>query len=84
MFLVSFLTYGLDAVYRVALQALSHSDISNLQKIPLNVIFMSNVGLQIYILTIHFCRGSTRQKLSFFFQMSAPNCLCVIVAMTIV
>ena len=86
MFLVSFLTYGLDAVYRVGLQALeiSHSDVSNLQKIPLNVIFLSNVGLQIYILTIHFCRGSRRQKLAFFFQMSSPNCLCVIVAMTIV
>ena len=56
MILVSFLTYGLDAVYRVAFQALgiSHSDISNLQKIPLNVIFLSNIGLQIYILTIHF------------------------------
>ena len=85
MILVSFLTYGLDAVYRVALQALgiSHSDISNLQKIPLNVIFLSNIGLQIYILTIHFCRGSTRQKLTFFFQVATPNCLCIIVVMTI-
>ena len=85
MILVSFLTYGLDAVYRVALQALgiSHSDISNLLKIPLNVIFLSNIGLQIYILTIHFCRGSTRQKLTFFFQMATPTCLCLIVVMII-
>ena len=85
MILLSFLTYGLDAVYRVALQALgiSHSDISNLQKIPLNVIFLSNIGLQIYILTIHFCRGSTRQKLTFFFQVATPNCLCLIVVIII-
>ena len=85
MFQLSFLTYGLAVVYRVALQALgiSHSDISNLQKIPSNVIFLSNIGLQIYVLTIHFCRGSRRQKLTFFFQMSTPNCLCLIVVMTI-
>ena len=85
MFLVSFLTYGLDTVYRVGLQALgrSHSDISNLQKIPLNIIFLSNIGLQIYVLTIHFYRSSRRQKLNFFFQMSTPTCLCLIVAMII-
>ena len=85
IFLVSFLTYGLDAVYRVSLQALgiSHSHISTLQNIPLNIIFLSNIGLQIYVLTIHFCRGSRRQKLTFFFQMSTPNCLCLFVVMTI-
>ena len=42
LILVCFLSYFLDSLYRVALQALgiSHSKISYLQKIPLNAVFL--------------------------------------------
>ncbi|XP_068719430.1 uncharacterized protein [Montipora capricornis] len=71
-------TYALDTSYRVALQALgiSHSNISRLQKIPLNGIFLSNQLLQIYLLANHFCTRSLRQKLIFVIRMVTPGCLC--------
>ena len=85
LFLVSFLMFCLDTLYRVALQALgiSHSFLSNIQKIPLNVLFVSSIALQIYILTIHFCTGSKRRKLAFFCQMFTPMCLCFFISIII-
>ena len=76
LFLVCFLVYCLDALYRVALQALgiSHSNISNSQKIPLNAFFLINACLQVCVITNHFCTRSRRQKLVFFFQMVVPGC----------
>ena len=76
LFLVCFLTYSLDTLYRVALQALgiSHSNISYLQKIPLNAFFLINSFLQVYVVTNHFCTRSRRQKLTLFFQMVVPGC----------
>ena len=76
------LMFCLDTLYIVALQALgiSHSYLTNIQKIPLNVLFASSIALQIYILTIHFCTGSTNRKLAFFSQMFTPICLCYILA----
>ena len=86
LFLVCFLTYCLDALYRVALQALgiSHSNISNLQKIPLNAFFLSNGCLQVYLVANHFCTRSRRQKLTLFFQMLVPNGFCVFVSFFVV
>ena len=76
LFLVCFLTYCLDALYRVALQALgiSHSNISYLQKIPLNAFFLINGFLQVYVVTNHFCTRSRRQKLTLFLQMVVLGC----------
>ena len=78
LFLVSLLMFCLDTLYRVAFQALgiSHSYLSNIQKILLNLLFVSSIALQIYIFTIHFCTGSTNRKLAFFSQMFTPICLC--------
>ena len=85
LFLVSFLMFCLDSVYTVALQALgiSHSYPSNIQKIPPNVLFGFSIALQIYILTVHFCTGSTKRKLAFFTQMFTPICLCHFLAIII-
>ena len=85
LFLVSLLMFCLDTLYRVALQALgiSHSYLTNIQKIPLNVLFVSSTALQIYILTIHFCRGCTKRKLAFFYQMFTPICLCYFLAIIV-
>ena len=77
LLLVCFVTYTLDAIYRAVLQAtgISHSNISNVQKIPLNTMFLINQCLQIYLLTNHFC-SRLRQKLTLFFQMIVPGCFC--------
>ena len=85
LFLASFLMFCLDSPYMVALQALgiSHSYPSNIQKIPLNVLFAFSIALQIYILTIQFCTGSTNRKLAFFSQMFTPICLCYFLAIII-
>ena len=68
LFLVCFLGYFLDVLYRVALQVfgISHSKISLLQNIPLNVIFFLSLCGQIYLLTSHFrMRRSKRQQATF-------------------
>ena len=76
LILVCSLSYLLDSLYRVALQALgiSHSKISYLQKIPLNALFLINQCLQVYFVTNHFCMQLRTQKFTFFFQMIVPGC----------
>ena len=76
LILVCTISYFLDSLYRVALQALeiSHSNISYLQKIPLNALFLSNQCLQVYTVTNHFCTQSRRQKLTFSSQLIVPGC----------
>ena len=72
LLLVICLAYFLDTVYRVTLQALkiSHSNLSTLQKIPLNAIFSIGVCWQVYLLTNHFrARRTTRQQVTLFLQM---------------
>ena len=56
LILVACLAYFLDTTYRVVLQALeiSHSKLSTMQKLPLNVLFFMSVCGQAYLLTSHF------------------------------
>ncbi|XP_078348985.1 uncharacterized protein LOC144633931 isoform X1 [Oculina patagonica] len=85
MILVCFLAYCLDSLYRFALQVLgiSHSKISTLQKIPLNVLFFISVCCQVYFITNHFrMRRTRRQQGTFFLQMILPACSHLIVAFT--
>ena len=84
--LACFITYFLDTLYRVALQALeiSHSHISRLQKIPLNTLFLTSVCLQVYLVTNHFITRSGRKKLTLFFQLMIPGCVCFFVSMIVV
>ena len=88
LILVSCLTYCLDTLYRVALQALgiSNSKISTLQKISLNIIFLISICWQVYLLTSHFGMRarSTKQKLAFFFHMTIPNCFCFLLAVIMI
>ena len=81
LFLVCFLLYCLDALYRVALQALgkSHSKPSRKQQIPLSGLFLLTVCLQLCVVTNHFGRQSRRHKLALFFQIMVPGCLPLIV-----
>ena len=87
LFLVCCFVYCLDSLYRVALQALgiSHSKISTLQKIPLNVLFLISVLWQTYLLMNHFLMRRTRkQQVTFFLQMILPGSLYLFVGYTAV
>ena len=79
LLMICFLTYSLDTIYRVALQALgiSHSRLSNVQKLPLRACILTNQCLQTYVLTNYFCTSS-RQKLTMFVQMVVPSFLCLL------
>ena len=74
LFLVASLLFSLDALYRVALQlrGISHSKLSVLKKIPLNVLFLSSICWQIYLLTNAF--RSLSKRLNLFFKMLMPSC----------
>ena len=87
LFLVCCFVYCLDSLYRVALQALgiSHSKLSTLQKIPLNVFFLIGVFWQTYLLMNHFLMRRTRkQQVTFFLQMILPGSLYLFVGFTAV
>ncbi|KAL9956469.1 hypothetical protein ACROYT_G037948 [Oculina patagonica] len=72
-----------DSLYRFALQVLgiSHSKISTLQKIPLNVLFFISVCWQVYIIMNHLrMRRTRKQQVTFFLQMILPGCSSCILA----
>ncbi|XP_078347214.1 uncharacterized protein LOC144632437 [Oculina patagonica] len=74
LLLVCCAMYCLDAIYRVALQALgiSYSKFTPSQKIPLNVLFATSVCFQAYLLTNH-CRLPTRRRrATLFLQLTVP------------
>jgi len=82
LLLVCCLIYCLDSLYRFALQALgiSHSQVSSLQKIPVNILFLLSVCWQVYLLTNHLCIRLRRRRVTLFFQMIIPGCFCFIFA----
>ena len=83
--LVTCLAYFLDTCYRVTLQALgiSHSKLSTLQKIPLNILFAMSICWQAYLLTNHFLMGRTRrQKVTLFLQITVPLCSITIICIS--
>ena len=87
LILVACLAYFLDTTYRVVLQALgiSHSKLSTLQKLPLNVLFFMSVCGQAYLLTSHFrLLRIRRQKIALGLQMTVPFCSIIIVAIVVV
>ena len=77
LFLIFCIFFCLDAVYRTLFQYLgfSQSKLSKLQKIPLNVLFITSVCWQAYLITKHFCGHiwSRKQKLILFFQLTVPG-----------
>ena len=74
LFLVCCLVYCTDILYRVALQALgiSYSKLTNLQTIPLNLLFAINICFQACILTKHFRQSTTRRRVTLFLQFIVP------------
>ena len=82
LILVACLAYFLDTTYRLVLQALgiSHSKLSTLQKIPLNVLFFLGVCWQACLLTKHFHhqRRTRRDQMALFLQITVP-CVSIII-----
>ena len=86
LILVVCLAYGLDASYRMLLQALgvSHSKLSTVQKIPLFAFSISSLCRQFYLVTKHvFERRSRRQQVLFFFKMIIPVFSVTIIAIPV-
>ena len=76
----------LDALYRVFLQALgiSHSKLSTIQKLPLHFLIFVIISWQIHLVTNHFLsRQSTRQRITFFFQVEIVLVSIVILAIPV-
>ena len=76
----------LDALYRVSLQALgiSHSKLSTIQKLPLYFLSFLSFSWQIHLVTNHFLsRQSTRQRITFFFQVAVVLVSIVILAIPV-
>ena len=86
LILVCCFGYSLDVLYRVILQALgiSHSKLTTLQKIPLNVFIVVSICCQLYLLTKHLCkRLSKKRQVAFFFKMTVPAFSIVILAIPV-
>jgi len=88
LILVACLAYLLDTIYRVVLQAkgISHSKLSTVQKLPLNILFFLSVFCGACLLTNHFrpLRTSCKEKLALFLKMTVPFCSIIIVAVAVV
>ena len=87
LFLIFCIFFCLDAVYRTLFQYLgfSQSKLSKLQKIPLNVLFITSVCWQAYVITKHFCGHiwSRKQKLTLFFQLTVPGAFSFLLSILI-
>ena len=88
LILVACLAYFLDTTYRVVLQALgiSHSMLSTMQKLPLNILFSLSVFCEAYLLMDHFrgLRPSGKQQLTLLLQMTVPFGSIIILADAVV
>ena len=74
LILVAFVLFSVDTVYRVVLQVfgISNSQLSVFQKIPLNIISLSSICWQVYLLKNHFWKLSSRATL--FIKLTTPYC----------
>ena len=74
LILVAFVFFCMDTVYRVVLQVfgISHSKLSVIQKIPLNILYLISGCCQVYLLTNHFRNLSSRATL--FIKLTTSSC----------
>ena len=85
LFLVCCVTYCLDSLYRLGLQVLniSHSNLSSVQKIPINILFVTNDCVQAYLLTKHFRPTTKKGQLILFLQLIVPAYFCLFLAIPV-
>ena len=80
--LVPFFLFCLDALYRLVFQIfqISHSELSKLQTIPLNAIFLINAIWQIYLVVNHFRALSNGRWVHLFLKMILPSFFSIVIA----
>ena len=85
MFLISFVFYVLDCLYRVALQGfgISQSELTHLQRIPANAIFLSSIFVQTWILARRFCTRTAKKKLKTMLLIIIPCVSAIVVAILV-
>ena len=85
LFLVCCVTYCLDSLYRLGLQVLniSHSNLSSVQKIPINILLVTNDCVQAYLLTKHFRPTTKKGQLILFLQLIVPAYFCLFLAIPV-
>ena len=82
MFLVSLPFFCLDAGYRVAIEAfgISYSNLTSTQRLPANVLFLSCVFLQAFLISRHLGDGPRKKIIKLFFLFTIPCVLTYVVA----
>ena len=85
LILVSAVFYILDAAYRIVLQALgiSRSELTPLQTVPANVLFLFSFGVQSWVLARRFSRAVGARKLTTFLWMIGSSAFPFIVAILV-
>ena len=85
LILVCVVMYSLDTLYRVILQVLriSYSNLSSVQKIPLNALFVTNFCIQAYLITNHFRLPTRRRQVTLFLQLIVPGYFCLFLALPV-
>ena len=85
LFLVSSVFYVLDAAYRIALQALGifQTELTPLQTVPANVLFLFSFGVQSWVLARRFSRAVGARKLTTFLWMIGSSAFPFIVAILV-
>ena len=85
IFLISFVFYILDSLYRIALQGfgISHSELTRLQRIPGNAIFLLNVFIQAWILGRRFSTGAGTKKFKTMLLIVVPCVSAIVVAILV-
>ena len=82
IFLISFVFYVVDSLYRVAFQGfgISHSELTHVQRIPGNACLLLSVFVQIWVLASHFCAGPGTKKFKTMLLMIVPCVSTIVVA----
>lgn len=85
IFLISFVFYILDSLYRVALQGfgISHSELTRRQRIPGNVLFLLSNFVQSLVLARRFCTGARTSKFKTMSLIIVPYVSCIVVAILV-
>ncbi|XP_078357135.1 uncharacterized protein LOC144642003 [Oculina patagonica] len=85
LFLISFVFYVLDSLYRIALQGfgISHSELTRLQRIPGNAFFLLNVFIQTWILARRFSIGAETKKFKTMLLIIVPCVSAIVVAILV-
>ena len=86
LILVCCVTYGLNVLYCVALQAVGtpYYTLPTVYQIPHYICFISNISVQVYIVARHFCLKSRKKVAALICKMAIPMCFSILIAFVVV